>query len=75
LGAILSAAMMLRYSFKLPNEADCLERSVKSVLAAGYRSADIAGSSGSAASTAEMGAKVVARIEQEAAVSEPVAAH
>ena len=75
LGAILSAAMMLRYSFKLPNEADCLERSVKSVLAAGYRSADIAGASASPLSTAEMGAKVSAQVEQEAAVREPVATH
>jgi 3-isopropylmalate dehydrogenase len=75
LGAILSAAMMLRYSFKLPNEADCVERSVRSVLAAGYRSADIAGASGSALGTAQMGAKVSAQVEQEAAVREPVAAH
>jgi len=75
LGAILSAAMMLRYSFKLSNEADCIERSVKSVLAAGYRSADIAGASSSALSTAEMGAKVSAQVEQEAAVREPVATH
>src|ERR1700722_7474959 len=67
LGAILSAAMMLRYSFKLPHEADCIERSVRSVLAAGFRSADIAGASGSTFSTAEIGAKVAARVEQEAA--------
>lgn len=75
LGAILSVAMMLRYSLKLPYEADCIERGVRSVLAAGYRSADIAGASGSALSTAEMGAKVGSRVEQEAAVREPVAAH
>ena len=74
LGAILSAAMMLRYSFKLPHEADCIERSVRSVLAAGFRSADIAGASGSTFSTAEIGAKVAARVEQEAAAREPVAA-
>ena len=75
LGAILSAAMMLRHSFKLPYEGDCIERSVRAVLAAGYRSADIAGASASPLSTAEMGAKVAARVEQETAVREPVAAH
>jgi 3-isopropylmalate dehydrogenase len=75
LGAVLSVAMMLRYSFKLPDEADCVERGVTAVLAAGYRSVDIAGDSGPALSTAEMGAKVAARVEQEAAVREPVAAH
>jgi 3-isopropylmalate dehydrogenase len=74
LGAILSAAMMLRYSFKLPNDADCIERSVRSVLADGYRSADIAGDSRSFLSTAEMGARVAAQVEQEAATREPVAA-
>jgi 3-isopropylmalate dehydrogenase len=75
LGAILSVAMMLRYSFKLQNEADCIERSVRSVLAAGYRSADIAGALGSALTTTEMGSKVCSHVEQEAAVREPVAAH
>src|SRR3984885_8448175 len=75
LGAILSVAMMLRYSFKLPDEADCIERSVRAVLTDGHRSPDIAGDSGPALSTAEMGAKVAARVEQEAAVREPVAAN
>ena len=73
LGAILSAAMMLRYSFKLPNEADCIERSVRSALGDGYRSADIAGDSRDVLSTAEMGARVAAQVAQEAAMREPVA--
>lgn len=38
---VLSAAMMLRYSFDMPAEADCIERAVEAVLDAGYRTADI----------------------------------
>jgi len=38
---ILSAAMMLRYSFGLGAEADAVEKAVKGYLAAGYRTPDI----------------------------------
>lgn len=41
IGTILSAAMMLRYSFNMPEEADCIENAVSKVLDAGYRTADI----------------------------------
>ena len=41
IGTILSAAMMLRFSFDMPAEADCIERAVSEVLDAGYRTADI----------------------------------
>jgi len=40
-GTILSAAMMLRYSFDMPEEADAIEEAVGSYLDAGYRTADI----------------------------------
>jgi 3-isopropylmalate dehydrogenase len=75
LGAILSAAMMLRHSFKLTVEAACIEQAVQSVLAAGYRSADLASPGHAVLSTAEMGAKVAAEAAQQAAIREPVAAH
>ena len=42
LATILSAAMMLRYSFGLTNAAECIEKAVDNVLAKGYRTADIA---------------------------------
>jgi 3-isopropylmalate dehydrogenase len=42
LGAILSSAMMLRYSFGLEEEALMLEGAVGAVLDAGFRTADIA---------------------------------
>lgn len=41
IGAILSAAMMLRYSFNMLDEADCIERAVEKFLDDGYRTADI----------------------------------
>ena len=41
IATILSAAMMLRYSFDLDKEADAIEMAVKSILKKGYRTADI----------------------------------
>ena len=45
IATILSAAMMLRYSFDLAKEADCIEEAVTDVLNAGYRTHDILGNS------------------------------
>src|SRR5438309_1853236 len=58
LGAILSAAMLLRYSFKLKNEAASIEGAVSSVLAAGYRTRDLVRPGQTGLATAEMGRKV-----------------
>lgn len=41
IATILSAAMMLRYSFDLDKEADAVEAAVKQVLKEGYRTIDI----------------------------------
>ena len=41
IGTILSAAMMLRYSFDMAQEADAIEAAVSAYLDAGYRTADI----------------------------------
>ncbi|MGN0169660.1 MAG: 3-isopropylmalate dehydrogenase [Lachnospiraceae bacterium] len=40
-GTILSAAMMLRFSFDMTKEADAIEKAVSDYLDAGYRTADI----------------------------------
>lgn len=48
IATVLSAAMMLRYSFGLTEEADAIEKAVDSVLDAGYRTADLVGTSGAA---------------------------
>ena len=41
IGTILSAAMMLRYSFDMTEEADAIERAVSAFLDSNYRTADI----------------------------------
>jgi len=62
LGAILSAAMLLRHSSHLEREAACIEQSVAAVLESGARTADLARGRG-AISTAEMGRKVVEAVK------------
>jgi 3-isopropylmalate dehydrogenase len=62
LGTILSAAMMLRYSFGLEEEARAVEGAVASALDAGFRTADIARPSAAGeklTGTREMGAAVL----------------
>ena len=41
IGTILAAAMMLRFSFDMPEEADCIENAGSKVLDSGYRTGDI----------------------------------
>ena len=63
IATILSAAMMLRYAFDLSEEADCIERAVDEVLAAGLRTADIVGNSGATPlSCSQMTEEVLKRI-------------
>ena len=45
-GAIASAAMMLRHTAKLEQEASDIEAAISDVLEAGYRTADIARGTG-----------------------------
>lgn len=61
-GAILSAAMMMRYSLKAPDCADAIERAVGETLAAGVRTADIATAGTTVSSTAAFGDEVVRRL-------------
>lgn len=63
LGAILSAAMLLRHSFELEKEAVCIENGVSAVLAQGARTADLAGKSHAGISTGEMGRRVVEAVK------------
>lgn len=62
LATILSAAMMLRFSFGLNDEALRIESAVKKVLAQGYRTADIAESGLSIVGTKAMGDAVLAAL-------------
>ena len=60
LGTIMSAAMLLRHSLGLEEEARAVERAVDEAIAAGARTADMA--SERPLSTREMGAAVCARL-------------
>jgi len=64
LAAILSFAMMLRYSFDMAEEADLVENAVRGALANGARTADIAAGASSAISTREMGDAVLRELER-----------
>lgn len=61
IATILSAAMMLRYSFGLMEEATAIENAVDAVLADGYHTSDIAGD-GEPVGTVEMGKLICDRI-------------
>ncbi len=62
MATILSAAMMLRYTFGLGAEADAIENAVKSVLDQGYRTPDLYAGQGTQVGTARMGALIAAAI-------------
>jgi len=62
LATILSAAMMLRYSLGRAEQAGRVEAAVKTVLAQGLRTADIAAGGARAVGTKEMGDAVVAAL-------------
>ena len=68
LATILSAAMLLRYSFHAETEARAIEMAVESVLDEGWRTGDIAGdiaavkAAGKLAGTKKMGELVACRI-------------
>jgi 3-isopropylmalate dehydrogenase len=66
LGAILSVVMMLRYSFKLEAEAECIEAAVASVIESGLRTRDLARTGQAAVGTAEMGRSIAAAIKEHA---------
>ncbi len=62
IATILSAAMMLRYSFDLEEEADRIEAAVKTVLKKGYRTVDIMSEGKILVGTKEMGEFIIAEI-------------
>ena len=62
IGAILTAAMLLRHSAKLEAEASAVEAAVRTVLEAGARTKDIAGATETSISTGEMAGRVDAAL-------------
>lgn len=62
IATVLSAAMMLRYSFDMNAEADAIERAVEKVLADGVRTGDIMSEGCRKVSCSEMGHAIAAAI-------------
>ena len=62
IGTILAAAMMLRFSFDMAEEADAIENAVSAVLDAGYRTGDIFAEGCRKVGCTEMGSLILARI-------------
>ena len=62
IATILSAAMLLRFSFDLDQEADAVEEAVRQVLKDGYRTGDIMSEGCIRIGTAQMGDRIAERI-------------
>lgn len=62
IATILSAAMMLRYSFDMDEEANAIENAVEQVLKEGYRTTDIMSEGKTLVGTRECGDLIAARI-------------
>ncbi len=63
IGTVLAAAMLLRYSLHLEDEARAVERAVEETLARGYRTYDIMQPGKTRVGTAEMGDLIASAIE------------
>ena len=67
IGTILAAAMMLRFSFDMAEEADCIENAVSAVLDGGYRTGDILPTGNhqcSLVGCSEMGRLIIEKLEK-----------
>jgi 3-isopropylmalate dehydrogenase len=62
LATILSAAMLLRYSFGMTAEASLVEKAVRMVLNEGFRTQDIRQEGASVVGTVEMGDRVADKV-------------
>ena len=65
IGTILSAAMMLRYSFDMREEADAIENAVSAYLDAGYRTADLMSDGGKLVGCKRCGELIVKFLDKE----------
>ncbi|MET8323567.1 3-isopropylmalate dehydrogenase [Micromonospora sp. NPDC005189] len=63
-GAVLSAALLLRHSLGLPREAEVVEAAVEAVVAEGYRTVDVQEPDTRAVGTREMGKRIVAAVAE-----------
>ena len=64
LAAILSVALMLRYTLAMPGEANLVEKAVQEVLKESFRTQDIYAEGNRLVGTDEMGSKTLEKLEQ-----------
>jgi len=64
IGTILSAAMMLRFSFDMPREAETIENAVSAYLDAGYRTADIMSEGGTLVGCRQCGELIIQNLRK-----------
>ena len=62
IAAILSLAMMLKYSFNENKASASIEHAVETVLSEGYRTNDLEGNDDKKLSTSQMGSKIIERL-------------
>ncbi|MDQ0214730.1 3-isopropylmalate dehydrogenase [Oikeobacillus pervagus] len=72
---ILSAAMMLKYSFNMHKEAEAIEQAINEVLNAGYRTPDIQNTGTHVVGTTKMIDLVVHRVREDSAISSIMAVY
>lgn len=75
LAMILSAAMMLRHSFGMKEEAEAVEKAVAEVVDAGYRTEDIAGAGRRSVGTKQMISQVLFALEEDTTTAGIMAAY
>ncbi|MDD3653586.1 MAG: 3-isopropylmalate dehydrogenase [Desulfotomaculaceae bacterium] len=63
IATIMSAAMLLRFSLDLMEEADCIERAITKVLDLGFRTADLMEEGKQLVNTIQMGDRIIEQIE------------
>ncbi len=69
LGAIASAAMLMRHTAKNEQAASAIEKAILDILAEGYRTADLTDKNSASVSTSEMSALIIDRVEENADMS------
>ena len=62
IAAILSVAMMLKYSFSLNKASSAIENAIQKVLSEGYITHDLEGDDNKKLSTSDMGNKIIEKL-------------
>jgi 3-isopropylmalate dehydrogenase len=72
IGAIASAALLLRHGLDLPEPADLIDAAINAALEAGWRTRDLAQPGERSATSRELGDEIVRLIQQRTPAAEPI---